>query len=276
MTTPEDFGIQGSLPSHPQLLDWLAAKFIADGWDVKGIQKLIMMSATYRQSSHASAQVVGADPENRLLARGARMRLDAEQIRDNALAASGLLVKQLGGRSVYPYQPAGLWMELNNRPGYSREYPQGSGEALYRRSMYTFWKRTVPSPMMKTLDAPEREFCSIQRSRTNTPLQALLLMNGPQFVEAARQLAARMIREGGDTPRERISFGFRLLTARQPKKEELAILIEEYDAARDSASDQILKVGASPIEIANTDRELAALANVARLMFNLNEVITRG
>ncbi|MCA9071707.1 MAG: DUF1553 domain-containing protein, partial [Planctomycetaceae bacterium] len=191
--TSEDFGIQGELPSHPELLDWLALEFIRSGWDIKHMQRLIVTSATYRQSSHVGRDNYQQDPENRMLARGPRMRLDAEEIRDSALFVSGLMVERLGGKSVYPYQPKGLWLELNNRPGYSQAYPQGTGEDLYRRGLYTFWKRTAPSPMLKLLDAPEREFCTLHRSRTNTPSQALLLLNGPQFVEAARKLAERLL-----------------------------------------------------------------------------------
>ncbi|MFK7819592.1 MAG: PSD1 and planctomycete cytochrome C domain-containing protein, partial [Planctomycetaceae bacterium] len=219
--TSEDFGVQGELPSHPELLDWLATEFVRSGWDVKHIQREIMLSATYRQTSRVGSAAYGADPENRWLARGPRMRLDGEELRDAALQTSGLLVNQLGGKSVYPYQPAGLWMELNNRPGYSKEYPQGSGDDLYRRSIYTFWKRTVPSPMLKILDAPEREFCTIRRSRTNTPSQALVLLNSPQFVEAARHLGQRMMKHDAETLEEKLTFGFRLVTARTPTKAEM-------------------------------------------------------
>lgn len=280
--TSEDFGVQGELPSHPKLLDWLATEFVQSGWDIKHIQRLMVTSATYRQSSHVGLKSYQNDPENRFLTRGPRMRLDGEEVRDSALAASGLLKHQLGGPSVYPYQPKGLWMELNNRPGYSKEYPQGKGEDLYRRSLYTFWKRTVPSPMLKTLDAPEREFCTVRRSRTNTPLQALLLLNGPQFVEAARHLAQRMIDEGGPTANERITYGFRVVTARPPTPSELKILREEFQSTlnrikRDAAgADAILRVGESPIPDEIDHNELAAMTAVARLLLNLNEAITKG
>ena len=280
--TSEDFGVRGELPSHPLLLDWLAVEFIRSGWDTKQLQRLILNSATYRQSSHVGADSYRKDPENRLLARGPRMRLDAEEIRDASLAVSGLLVSGLGGKSVYPYQPKGLWMELNNRPGYSREYKQGSGADLYRRSIYTFWKRTVPSPMLKTFDAPEREFCTIRRSRTNTPLQALVLLNGPQFVEAARKLGERMIAEGGKSLAEKISHGFRLVTARRPKPAELAVLEAAYRAALkryagdEAAALRLLKVGESSYAAEVDVKELAALAEVARLLLNINEAITKG
>ena len=280
--TSEDFGVQGELPSHPDLLDWLAMEFIRSGWDVKQMQRLIINSATYRQSSHVGAAAYQRDPENRLLARGPRMRLDGEEVRDAALAASGLLRQQLGGKSVYPYQPKGLWLELNNRPGYSKAYPQGSGDDLYRRSLYTFWKRTVPSPMLKTLDAPEREFCTVRRSRTNTPLQSLLLLNGTQFVEAARHQAEQMIREGGNSTNERITHGFRLTTARRPSEAELALFREAYEAefkrfsADPAAATRLLEVGESPYDSSLDKTKLAAMASVVRLMMNLNEAITKG
>lgn len=280
--TAEDFGVQGELPSHPALLDWLAHEFIASGWNVKHIQRLMLTSATYRQTSHVGAAAYERDPENRWLSRGPRFRLDAEEIRDGALAAAGLLVQKIGGPSVYPYQPAGLWLELNNRPGYSKAYQRGQGDDLYRRSIYTFWKRTVPSPMMKTFDAPEREFCTLQRSRTNTPLQSLLLLNGPQFVEAARHLARRMTTEGGESVDERIVVGFRLVTARRPSPAETAIIRETLEAERQRFRDRpddaarLLGVGDSPRDDQLDTAELAAWTNVARMLLNLNEAITKG
>lgn len=280
--TSEDFGVQGSLPSHPKLLDWLAAEFIRSGWDVKHIQRLIMTSATYRQTSRVGTAAYQADPENQLLARGPRMRLDGEEIRDAALLASGLLVKQLGGKSVYPYQPPGLWMELNNRPGYSKAYPQGSGDELYRRSLYTFWKRTVPSPMLKILDAPERELCTIRRSRTNTPSQALVLLNSPQFVEAARHLGERMMKHNATNLEDKLTFGFRLITARVPTDLELAAIVEAFESeqAKLTASPnlalKILQVGESPFDASLDAPRLAAFASIASLYLNLDEAITKG
>jgi hypothetical protein len=280
--TAEDFGIQGELPSHPELLDWLALEFIRSGWDTKHMYRLILTSATYRQTANVGKAAYRDDPENRLLARGPRMRLDAEEIRDAFLASSGLLVQQLGGRSVYPYQPKGLWMELNNRPGYSKAYPQGTGNDLYRRSLYTFWKRTVPSPMLKTFDAPEREFCTTRRSRTNTPLQALALLNGPQFVEAARHLAQRMLIEGGKTLNERIAYGFRLVTARVPGQPELALMRSAYTEnlqhyqSNQPAALKLMQVGDSPYNAGLNLSKLAAMTSVARLLLNLNESITKG
>ncbi|WP_339749456.1 PSD1 and planctomycete cytochrome C domain-containing protein [uncultured Rubinisphaera sp.] len=279
--TSEDFGVQGSLPSHPELLDWLATEFIRSGWDVKHIQRLMMTSATYRQTSRVGATAYQADPENQWLARGPRMRLDGEEIRDAALLASGLMVNQLGGKSVYPYQPVGLWMELNNRPGYSKEYPQGSGDDLYRRSIYTFWKRTVPSPMLKILDAPEREFCTIRRSRTNTPSQALVLLNSVQFVEAARHLGERMMKYDALRLEDKLTFGFRLVTARKPTEIEMKAIMEAFESERRkmAASPQtalkILQVGESEFDSTLDQSQLAAFATIARLYLNLDEAITK-
>ncbi|TWT98693.1 PSD1 and planctomycete cytochrome C domain-containing protein [Neorhodopirellula pilleata] len=280
--TSEDFGVQGSLPSHPELLDWLATVFVDSGWDVKYIQRLMITSATYRQTSHVGAAAYQADPENRWLARGPRMRLDGEEIRDAALLSSGLLVNRLGGKSVYPYQPAGLWMELNNRPGYSKEYPQGSGDDLYRRSLYTFWKRTVPSPMLKILDAPEREFCTIRRSRTNTPSQALVLLNSPQFVEAARHLGERMMKHKASSLEDKLAYGFRLVTAREPNELELATIVEAFEseqlklASSPEMALKILQVGESEFDSTLDQSQLAAFASIASLYLNLNEAITKG
>ncbi len=280
--TSEDFGVQGELPSHPELLDYLAIEFVRSGWNVKRMQRMIVTSATYRQTSHVGSAAYASDPENRLLARGPRLRLTAEEVRDAVLAVSGLLVDRIGGKSVYPYQPPGLWMELNNRPGYSKAYPQGKGADLYRRSLYTFWKRTVPSPMLKTFDAPEREFCTIRRSRTNTPLQALLTMNGPQFVEAARHLAQRMMLEGGESLEARIAYGFRLVTARQPSSAELALLRGQFEtdlrryADDEAAARRLLDVGDRPSDSRLEPSALAAYTGVARLLLNLDEAITKG
>jgi hypothetical protein len=280
--TAEDFGLQSESPSHPELLDWLATEFIRNRWDNKQLLKTIVMSATYRQSSHAGRAAFERDPENRLLARGPRMRLDAEEVRDAALAASGLLVTKLGGKSVYPYQPPGLWMEMNNRPGYSSEYVEGEGDDLYRRSLYTFWKRTVPSPMLKTLDAPDREICTVRRSRTNTPLQSLLLLNGPQFIEAARHLAERMLTREADSDNGRIAYGFALAVGRQPTDDELTLMREflAQERARfgadKAAAAAILKVGASPRDEKLDAVEHAAWTSVGRLLLNLDEFVTKG
>ena len=194
--TVEDFGSQGEWPTHPELLDWLATEFMRTGWDVKAIAKTIVTSATYRQSSSVSKELLQRDPENRLLARGPRFRLAAEMVRDQALSISGLLVEKIGGPSVKPYQPQGLWKELAG----GEDYKQDKGEGLYRRSLYTFWKRAVPPPSMMTFDSAGREACVVRETRTNTPLQALTLMNDVTYLEAARVMAERMMMEGGATP----------------------------------------------------------------------------
>lgn len=280
--TAEDFGIQGDLPTHPDLLDWLATELIDKQWDIKYLQRKILTSATYRQSSIATPKDYRADPDNRWLSRGPRFRLDGEQIRDAALAASGLLQSQLGGKSVYPYQPKGLWLELNNRPGYSKAYPQGSGSDLVRRSIYSFWKRTVPSPMLKTLDAPEREFCTVRRSRTNTPLQALLMLNGPQFMEASVFLGARMMLECDGDVKDKIAYGFRLVTSRDPSMQETAILLEEYNESFNNhehvekVNPQIGGVSHELNNLSLDEGELSAYSSVARIIFNLDEFITKG
>ncbi|MFM7562016.1 MAG: PSD1 and planctomycete cytochrome C domain-containing protein [Planctomycetota bacterium] len=279
--TSEDFGLQGELPSDPELLDWLATEYIRSGWDTKALYRLILTSATYRQTSDVGRDTYLRDPDNRLLARGPRFRLEAEEVRDAALAVSGLLVNKLGGPSVYPYQPPGLWTELNNRPGYSTEYPQGKGEQLYRRSLYSFWKRTVPLPMLKILDAPDREVCTLQRSRTNTPLQALLLWNAPQFVEAARHLALRMLEQPPDAESDPAVVGFKLVTGREARAEELAVMREHFAAERarfaadEAAAKQLLGVGDSPLKEGLSLVDYAAWTSVARMLLNLDEFITK-
>ncbi|MDA1051549.1 MAG: PSD1 and planctomycete cytochrome C domain-containing protein [Planctomycetota bacterium] len=279
--TTEDLGTQGEWPSHPRLLDWLAVDFMDSGWDVKQLVKTIVISSTYRQSSDISAELATRDPENRLLARGPRYRMSAEMIRDNALAVSGLLVERVGGSSVYPYQPAGLWLEINNRPNYSKEYPTGSGDDLYRRSLYTYWKRTLPHPMLAAFDAPEREVCLVRRSRTNTPLQALVVLNDPQFVEAARHLAERMMTEGGADVDARLTRGLQLALARRPRPDELNEL-RQYFASElvyfcddPAAAEKLLSVGQSSRDEALNKREHAAYASVARLLLNLDETLTK-
>ncbi len=280
--TVDDFGSQGQWPSHPELLDWLAVDFVKSSWNVKALLKQIVMSATYCQSSHITSKTLQRDPDNRLLARGPRLRLDAEVIRDSALLAGGLLSEQFGGPSVFPYHPVGLWQEINNRPGYSRTYQQDTGEKLYRRSLYTFWKRTVPPPSMSVFDAPDREFCVVQRSRTNTPLQAFVMLHDPQFVEAARHLGRRMITEGGTTIRQRITFGFQTCMARKPTPAEMRVLTDivterlaHYDSNRKSAQ-QLLDVGDSSPDSSLDPVELAVWTTVGRVLFNLSEFITKG
>jgi hypothetical protein len=278
--TTEEFGAQGDWPSHPKLLDWLAVHFMENGWDMKDLLKLIVTSATYRQSSSASPELMARDLENLLIARGPRHRLDAEIVRDNALALSGLLVEKTGGPSVFPYHPKGLWMELNNRPNYSRTYKQDKGDNLYRRSLYTYWKRTVPPPSMATFDAPEREFCLVRRSRTNTPLQAFVMLHDPQFVEAARHLAQRMMGASNNLE-ERIKHGFRLATSRLPNQKEKAVLQQLFQERLDlyrndtKAAQAVLSVGDSNQNSNLPEPEQAAWATVARALLNLSETISK-
>src|SRR6185295_6619450 len=220
VSTSEEFGSQGEQPFHPELLDWLATELVRLKWDMKAFVKMLVMSSAYQQSAKATPTLLESDPENRLLARGPRVRLSAEMIRDQALAVSGLLVEKLGGPSVKPYQPKGLWKDLSSEA----DYMQDEGEKLYRRSLYTFWKRTISPPTMVTFDAAGRETCSVRPSRTSTPLQALTLMNEITFVEAARALAQQMMTIGRGTPEERIGFAFRLATSRSPTDVELKVL----------------------------------------------------
>ncbi len=282
VSTPEDFGSQGAYPSHPDLLAWLAVEFVDSGWDVKQLFKTIVMSRTYRQSSVVSPDMIASDPDNRLLTRGPRFRLDAEAIRDSALAASGLLDDRIGGPSLFPYHPHGLWQEINNRPGFSRVYPHSiAADQLYRRSMYTFWKRTVVPPSLATFDAPEREYCVVSRSRTNTPLQAFVLLHDPQFVEAARKLAKRMLVEGGDSLDSQIAYGFQLSVARSPNVREADTLRAAFnqshgDFQNDTTSaHKLLSVGESPRDESLDIATHAAMTNVARLILNLSEFVTK-
>jgi len=279
--TAEDFGAQGVWPTHPELLDWLASEFIRTGWDVKAMHKLMVMSGTYRQSAKVSPEVLAKDPENQLLARGPRFRLDAEVIRDSVLSISGLLVEREGGKSVKPYQPEGVWEAVAFVGSNTREFKQDSGESLYRRSLYTFWKRTSPPPLLATFDAPSRENCTVRRPRTNTPLQALALMNDKQYVEAARKLGARMMKEGGTTPQERLIYGFRLTTARTPTAKEMNVLQRTLQkqlqtfATDKAGADKLLAYGDSPKIMDLDPSEHAAWTMVANLLINLDETITK-
>ncbi|MFT5324398.1 MAG: mono/diheme cytochrome c family protein [Planctomycetaceae bacterium] len=280
--TAGDFGVQGEQPSHPELLDWLALDFVESGWDVKRCLKQIVMSATYQQSSRVNPDKLAADPDNRLLARGPRFRLDAEIIRDQALAVSGLLIDKIGGKSVKPYQPAGLWKPVGFGGSNTSVFVQDKGENLFRRSMYTFWKRTVPPPSMATFDAPDRETCAVRRARTNTPLQALVLMNDVQYVEAARKFAERVISEGGGSVEERVTFAFRSVVARQPNATELQSLttllteyLSEFRKSPDAAT-KLLSAGESPRNEQLDANELAAWTMVTHLLLNLSESVTKG
>jgi hypothetical protein len=274
--TVEDFGSQGEWPSHPELLDFLATEFVRTGWDVKALQRLIVTSATYRQSSRLTPALLQRDPDNRLLARGPRFRLPAEMIRDQALAASGLLVERVGGPSAKPYQPAALWRELADV-----NYVPDHGPSLYRRSLYTFWKRTVAPPEMIAFDAAGRETCIVRETRTNTPLQALTLMNDVTFVEAARVLAQRVMTDGGTTPEERLTLAFRLATGRRPRAAELRVLVEDFRQQRaqyrqdPKAATKLVSAGEHPRNDELDVGEFAAYTAVTSLILNLDEVVTR-
>jgi len=241
-----------------------------------------VLSATYRQTRSAAPALVARDPENRLLARGPRLRLPAELLRDQALAVSGLLTRQLGGPSVFPYQPEKLYAGLvvgANYPGTT--WTQSTGDDLYRRSLYTFWKRTVPHPAMLTFDAPDREVCIVRRSRTNTPLQALALWNEPGYVEAARHLGARLLREGGAGDSDRVAFAFRLATGRRPDSAEARVLTQALGRLRDDFSAHpddaraLIAVGASPVDTSLPPAELAAATSVASMILSLDETLTK-
>ena len=276
--TVEDFGVQGEWPSHPELLDWLATEFVRTGWDVKAMQKLIVTSAAYRQSSKTTPALTQRDPENRLLAHGPRFRLPAEMIHDEALFVAGLLKEKIGGPSVKPYQPAGLWKELAMM---DVDYVQGKGDDLYRRALYTFWKRTVAPPMMITFDAAARETCVVRETRTNTPLQALDLMNDVQFVEAARFLGQRMMKEGGAGTASRLRYGFRVVLGRFPSESEAQILRDDYQyqldyfSSKPDAAQAFLSEGESHCDPALSPRELAAYASIGSLLLNLDGAISK-
>ncbi len=276
VTTPEDLGSQGQLPSHPELLDWLARSFVDSGWDVKALLRRMVLSATYRQDSVCSAELLARDPDNVLLARGPRYRLPAEMIRDNALFASGLLVSRVGGPPVKPYQPAGLWEEKSGA-----KYDRDVGEGSHRRSLYTFWKRTSPPPAMVTLDAAKREVCVVKRATTSTPLQALVLLNDPQYVEAARGLAQRALVECGPQVADRLAWTFRMLTSRPPADAELRVLQQLWDeqrqefAARPEAALQFLAVGDHRRDEKLDAADLAALTVVAEAIMNFDETVTK-
>ncbi len=279
--TAEDFGRQGDIPTHPDLLDWLAVEFVSSGWDVKALQKKIVMSATYRQSSRMTDERRALDPENIMMARGPRFRLQAESVRDNALAAASLLDRRIGGPSVFPYQPDGLWKEMAYGDMFTAQvYRPGSGADLYRRSMYTFWKRTIPPPSLAVFDAPDREKCIARRSRTNTPLQALVLMNDPTYVEAARALAERMV-DLSDDPTERVLAGYARVLGRLPNKAESAVLTKlaaEQQirfAKNPEQAAQLLAVGESHVAAWAEPSELAAWTMVASSILNLDEAISK-
>jgi hypothetical protein len=279
--TAGDFGISGELPSHPELLDWLAVDFRENGWDVKRFFRQLVTSATYRQSAAQTRRKHEVDPENRLLSRGPRFRMDAEMVRDYALAASGLLVRKIGGRSVKPYQPPGVWEAIAMNVSDTRAYDRDKGEDLYRRSMYTFWKRMAPPASLDIMNAPSREFCVVRRERTNTPLQALVTLNDEQFIEAARHLAQRTLLEGGPDLAARLHWlGMRLL-ARPLDPKETAIVDEsvrtlsDHYRAHSDDSAKLLAVGESPCDAMLDAAELAAWTMVVNQLMNMDAVLNK-
>jgi hypothetical protein len=279
--TSGDFGTRGELPSHPELLDWLAVTFRESGWDVKGLLRTIVTSATYQRSSAAPAESWRLDSENRLLARGPRFRLDAEALRDQALAAGGWIELAMGGKGVRPYQPPRIWEPVGFVGSNTANYTQDHGPALYRRSLYVFLKRTAPPPFLTNFDGPSRESICTRRERSNTPLQALQLLNDVQHFEAARGLAERTMIAGGATTDERIAFAFRTVLARRPGERETAVIrstLEKHLAkyrANPQGAKQAVRNGELPPRPGLDEPELAAWTLVANLLLNLDEAVTK-
>ena len=273
--TSENFGVQGDQPSHPQLLDWLATEFVRSGWDVKAMHRLIVSSATYRQGAVVSAKMLEFDPENRLLARGPRKRLSPNALRDGILFTSGLLVEKTGGPSVKPYMPPGIWSSVSEA-----KYKRDKGESLYRRSLYTYWRRTLPPPTMMAFNAAARETCIVRTDETTTPLQALTLMNNITFVEAARHLAERVLKEEGLSPRQRVALVFRMVTGREPQPKELDVMMADLGIYQKDfknnpeAAKQLLAIGEKPNDPNLDAGELAAYTLIANTFLNLDEAIT--
>ncbi|MBB2147586.1 PSD1 and planctomycete cytochrome C domain-containing protein [Pedobacter gandavensis] len=277
--TSGDFGMQGELPSHPALLDWLAVDFMSHGWNIKHLVQQIVSSATYRQSAVLSAEKLKTDPDNILLSRSSRHRIPAELVRDVVLASSGLLVKTIGGPSVKPYQPEGLWEAATSGRGILAKYIQDHGNNLYRRGMYTFIKRTVPPPTMSIFDASNRDQCEVQRLNTNTPLQALVMLNDPTVLEASRVLAASLLQEKTDVPAKLVK-AFRLIVCRNPNEKEIKVLQAYYADQQKvfqqkSQADKVLAVGEFPIPVQLNKRNLAAMMQVMTTIYNLEETITK-
>jgi mono/diheme cytochrome c family protein len=277
--TEEDFGTQGEMPSHPELLDWLAVEYVRLGWDTKALLKLLVTSATYRQSSKVAPETLAKDPRNRLLSRGPRFRLEAEMVRDQALALSGLLSRKLHGPSVYPPQPPGLWQAAFNG---QRTWTTSNGEDRYRRGLYTFWRRTVPYPSMAAFDATSRETCTVRRIRTNTPLQAFITLNDPVYVECAQALARRIVKEGGTAPEERARFGLRLCLCRPPSHEQVRQVLELFQKEREhyrndnKAALALATDPLGPLPASMDAAELAAWTVVANVLLNLDAVLSKG
>jgi hypothetical protein len=253
--TSEDFGTQGDPPTHPKLLDWLAAEFMQNGWSMKKIQRLMVTSAAYREDSHVTPELTARDPYNKLYARGPRFRVEAEMVHDMALAEGGLLSAKMYGPGVFPYQPEGVW----DIPYNDDKWIESGGEDRFRRSIYTFMRRSAPYHSLSTYDAPSREFCTVRRVRTNTPLQALTSLNDPYFFTAARAMAKRMMEEGGATPADRIRYGFLLTVSRRPSQTELEKVLKFYNAQASHAG----------------TGELAAMTMVANVLMNTDEAITK-
>jgi hypothetical protein len=278
-----DFGVTGQLPTHPELLDYLAISFREDDWNVKNLFRTIVTSSTYRQSASVTNEKLAMDPANKLLARGPRFRMDAEMIRDSALSASGLLVQKIGGPSVRPYQPPGVWEAVAMPGSNTRDYQADKGEGLYRRSLYTFLKRSAPPPSMEVFNATAREVCTVRRERTNTPLQALVTMNDVQFIEAARILAHKGIaaNPNGTDPAARLQWIAARVLSRPLRGEELGVLqaslneVSAYYQANTEAAKELLAVGAtrSPEEI--NPSELASWTMTVNILMNLDEAITK-
>jgi mono/diheme cytochrome c family protein len=277
--TEEDFGTQGELPSHPELLDWMAVEYMKMGWDTKAMLRKIITSATYRQSSRVTPELIAKDPRNRLLSRGPRFRLEAEMVRDQALALSGLLSRKMRGPSVFPPQPEGLWQAAFNG---QRTWATSPGEDQHRRGLYTFWRRTVPYPSMAAFDAPSREICSVKRSRTNTPLQAFVTLNDPVYLEAAQALARRIVTEGGSSPEDRARFGLKLALCRPPADEQVNTIVALYQSERahhakdTSAATALATEPLGPLPKGMDPAELAAWTTVANVLLNLDVVLSKG
>ena len=273
VSTSEDFGNQGALPSHPELLDWLAVTFMEEGWDMKKMYKRLVMSSTYKQTSKTTPSLLELDPDNVLLARYSRSKLSAEMIRDNALAVSGLLVDKIGGPSVKPYQPPGLWAETTGGGGGSTaKYIPDTGENLHRRSLYTFWKRTVPPPTMMTFDTPTRDFCEVRRQKTSTPLQALVMLNDPQLIEAAEHLAKNTLKDHTMSQNDRINHIFRKITSRLPTEEELNRLSTYVETVENDFEGNLENTDKTE----STSKTEYAYTLLSSLIFNLDEAIIKG
>jgi Protein of unknown function (DUF1553) len=274
--TAEDFGTRGARPTHPELLDWLATEFLRQGWNVKAMHRLIVTSATYRQSPRVTPLLLERDPNNEFLARGPRFRIEAEMVRDLALAASGLLCQSMGGPSVFPYQPEGVW----NQPYYTDyQWTTSEGCNRYRRGLYTFWRRTTPYPSFMTFDGTSREFCTVRRMRTNTPLQALTTLNDPAFFDAAKSLAKRLLAEAAPNSRERAVYGFRLCVSRHPRPKELDQIVTLYQKQLESFR-QDPRAVVEIIQGANLAKDMdrteyAAWTVVANLLLNMDVTLTK-